>query len=504
MISEHLRRVADRHRDELAIVDGGQRISFGELLQRVLAAREWLRKTLDPKPGGVIAVALDNSWQFAACLFAVSELGCALMPCNPQWRAAELRAVAGQLGFRGAVVEPRLTPEWNEILDLVPNARVLSADTMPVRYDSAALSPLPIDSVPDDAPALYLPTSGSTGVPRLVTRSHRNLLATVENVSSSAGIEPGRRFLSVVPFHYSNGFHNSLMVPLLSAATSVIVRQFNPGACAELVHREQADTLFGSPYVFGYLLDGVHDPALLASLKYCYNGGARIPSSVVTRWRDRSSGSIRQAYGMSESGLITMQRTEEALESSIGSYIGEPLHGVEVVVLGAEDQCLEPGERGELAVRSASVMSGYFGQPDLTRSVFHNGFLRTGDLGCFDSAGSVHLIGRKGRVINIAGVKVDPVEVERVVEMLPNVASCHVDAVLNGRGGEVIRARIVRRDGLPVTRREVIEQCRRQLAEYKFPRVIEFLEATPVTIAGKIPHPPAPDAAPGAGPPGSS
>jgi acyl-CoA synthetase (AMP-forming)/AMP-acid ligase II len=100
-------------------------------------------------------------------------------------------------------------------------------------------------------------------------------------------------------------------------------------------------------------------------------------------------------------------------------------------------------------------------------------------------------------VLNIAGVKVDPVEVERVVELLPNVASCHVDAVPNGRGGEVVRASVVAREGLPVTRQEVIEQCRRQLAEYKLPRIIEFLAATPVTIAGKIPRPAAPDPAPG-------
>jgi acyl-CoA synthetase (AMP-forming)/AMP-acid ligase II len=140
MISDHLRSVARRFPGELAIVDGGQRISFGELLERVLVARDWLRKSLDPKPGDVIAVALDNSWQFAACLFAVSELGCALLPCNPQWRAAELRAVAGRLGFRGAVVEPRLTAEWNQILDIVPNACVLSVESMP----AGTISPLPV------------------------------------------------------------------------------------------------------------------------------------------------------------------------------------------------------------------------------------------------------------------------------------------------------------------------------------------------------------------------
>ena len=149
-------------------------------------------------------------------------------------------------------------------------------------------------------------------------------------------------------------------------------------------------------------------------------------------------------------------------------------------------------------------MSGYFEEPELNRSLFHNGFFRTGDLGYLDSAGNLHLTGRLGRVMNIAGVKVDPVEVERAVEMLPSVESCHVDSVPNGSGGEIIRARVVPHEGLQVTRREVIEQCRQQLAEYKLPRIIEFLDAAPISIAGKVPRSSAAEAGSGADPAGSS
>jgi long-chain acyl-CoA synthetase len=505
MISEYLRQVVRRYRDELAIVDGDQRITYAELSERIDAAREWLRSTLDPQPGDVIALSLDNSWQFVACVFAASELGCVLMPCNPQWRAGELRTFAQRLGFRGAVIEPRFSSEWNQILDVIPNGGVLTADRMPVRNDPAGGSSLPpVVSVTEDAPALYLSTSGSTSAPRLSPRSHRNLVAAAESVAGSLDIGPGRRFLSVVPFHSSHGLHNSLIVPLLSGATLVMLRQFSPGACAQLVHREQVDTLFGSPFVYGYLVDSVRDPSLLSSLKYCFSGGARIPSGVVERWRDRFGVAVRQTYGMSETALIAMDRAVQTPASAVGACIGEPVRGVEVVILGVDGRRLEPGEIGELAVRSAAVMSAYFGEPELSRSVFHEGFFRTGDLGCFDAAGNLHLTGRKGRLLNIAGVKIDPVEVERVVEALPNVASCHIDAVSNGHGGELIRARVVPREGQQVTRRDVIEQCRRQLAEYKLPRVIEFLEATPINLAGKIARPGGPVAVPGAEPASSS
>lgn len=505
MISECLRQVVRRYRDELAIVDGDQRITYAELSERIDAAREWLRSGLDPQPGDVIALSLDNSWQFVACFFAASELGCVLMPCNPQWRAGELRAFAQRLGFRGAVIEPRFSSEWNQILDVIPNGGVLTADRMPARNETAGVSSLPpAVSVTEDAPALYLSTSGSTSAPRLSIRSHRNLAAAAENVAGSLGIGPGRRFLSVLPFHFSHGLHNNLMAPLFSGATLVMLRQFSPGACAELMHREEVDTLFGSPFVYGYLVDSVRDPSLLASLKYCFSGGARIPSNVVERWRDRFGLAIRQTYGMSESGMIAADRTDQKPVSSVGACIGQPICGVEVIVLGADGSRLKPGEIGELAICSASLMSGYLGEPELSRSVFHEGFFRTGDLGCFDSAGNLHLTGRKGRLMNIAGVKVDPVEVEQVVEALPNVASCHVDAVPNSRGSEVIRARVVPREGQQVTRRDVIEQCRRQLAEYKLPRIIEFLEATPTTLAGKMPRSRGPDAVAGAEPASSS
>jgi acyl-CoA synthetase (AMP-forming)/AMP-acid ligase II len=484
MISGCLSQVAQRYPNDLAMIDGDQRISHGELSQRVLAAREWLRATLHPRPGDVIALSLDNSWQFVACVFAVSGLGGVLFPCNPQWRAVELRAFAARVGFRGAVIEPRFSAEWDQIRDAIPNHRLLTADRMPVRAQAAASSSPPaIDSIAGDAPALYISTSGSMGVPRLVPRSHRNLIAMAENVAGTLDIGSGRRVLSVVPFHHSSGLNNGLIVPLLSGATVATMRQFSPAPCAELVQRENVDTLFGSPFIFGCLVDC--NPTLLSSLKHCFTAGGRIPASVVDRWRARLGPTLRQFYGLSECGMVACERAGQAPAASL-SCVGQPIRGAEVIVLGTDNQSLEHGATGELAIRSASVMAGYLGEPELNRRLFHQGFFRTGDLGCFDSAGNLHLNGRLGRVMNLAGVKVDPVQVERTVEMLPNVASCHVDTVPNGRGGEVIRARVVAREGLPVTRRDVLEHCRRQLAEYKLPRVIEFLETTPLTIAGKI------------------
>jgi long-chain acyl-CoA synthetase len=494
VISEHLRQVAARHRHELAIVDGSERITFGGLLERINAAREWLRSELHLSPGGVIAIALDNSWRFVACCFAVSELGGVSLLCNPQWRAAELAVLAERVGFRAAIVEPRLAAEWHRVLDPIPHGRVLTADSVPAE----AYPERPIHPASEDDPAIYLSTSGSTGLPRIVPRSHRNLAANARNVGSTLDIGSGHRFLGIVPFHYSNGFNNNLLLPLLNSAVTVMLPRFTPSACVDLIHREQVNTLIGSPFIYGSLAASVGDASLLSSLKHCFTAGGRIPASVVETWRARFGISVRQLYGMSEAGVIAIEGTDPAPASSLDplspdssspdALIGPPILGVEVVILGPDGQTLQPGEIGELAVRSDCLFSGYLGEPEPSRGLFLNGFFRTGDLGYFDAAGNLRLNGRMGRVMNIAGVKVHPAEIERVVEMLPSVAACHVDTVPNGSGGEMIRARVVPGPGAQVTRREIIEHCRRHLAEYKLPRTIDFLESSPVTIGGKIPR----------------
>jgi acyl-CoA synthetase (AMP-forming)/AMP-acid ligase II len=133
-------------------------------------------------------------------------------------------------------------------------------------------------------------------------------------------------------------------------------------------------------------------------------------------------------------------------------------------------------------------MTGYVGEPEWNRRVFHDGFFRTGDLGHIDTNGNLYLAGRMGRVMNIAGMKVDPVEIERTLEALAGVSTCHVDAAPSSRVGEVIRARVVIRQDVQITRGDVIEHCRQRLAEYKLPRIIEFVEALPATLAGKMPR----------------
>lgn len=451
--------------------------------------RRWLQETLSPKPGEIIAASLSNTWQFVAGFFAISELGGVLMPCNPQWRAPELRGFARRLGFRGVITEPEFRPQWDCIGDVIPPQSVLTVNQAASRCETgAACSPLKLRT--QDDPALYLPTSGSTGVPRLVPRTHRNLEAVARNVARALGAGPGCRFLSVIPFFHANGFHSCMLMPLISGATLVLMKQFSATACAELVHRERVDVLIGSPFLFNTLVDSGAEAGLLSTLRLCFSAGARMPTALQEGWRDRFGVRVRQWYGMSETSTISIDLVEEEPPRGAGTFIGAPIPGMEVRSLASDGRDLGgPAVAGELAVRSESVMPGYLDEPELNRQILQGGFFRTGDLGYLDASGNLYLTGRMRRVINLAGVKVDPVEIEQAVEALDRVSACFVDAVPNRRSGEVIRARIVVRRGQQITRHDVIEQCRQRLAEYKLPRIVEFVERLPTTITGKRPMP---------------
>ncbi|HLY20755.1 MAG TPA: fatty acid--CoA ligase family protein [Bryobacteraceae bacterium] len=450
MIAERLREVAEDNPGNLALVDGRERITYGQLLQRIDSAREWLRQRHHIAPGDVVLVSLENSWQLVACFFAIAELGGVCMPVHTGWRAPELRVLHERLKIRVVITGRAIDDGFGE------------APGSPRAHPGDVHSP-----------ALYLATSGSTGTPRIVPRSHGNLLAGARNVARALNIDPERRFLCVVPFYHSSGFHNSLIVPLLNGARLIVMRNFTPAACARLVRAEGADVLIGSPFIYRMLLEQAQD---LPTLNLCVSAGARMAETLSVAWQERFGTRIRQLYGSTETNVISIDRSTEL---GPPETVGTPIDEVEVRIL----------DDGEVAVRSPMVMSGYVADPEWNLRVFDGGFFRTGDLGSLDSDGRLRLYGRTRRVVNLAGVKVDPVEIEQVIESLAGVAACQVDAG-NGDGeSELIRARIEPREGVEMTRAAVIAHCRLRLADYKLPRIIEFVAALPVTLTGKTSRP---------------
>lgn len=206
MIAEQFRRVAAQYRDEPAIVDGGERVTYGELAARIRRIANWLEQAAGLRAGDFVAASLDNTWQFAACFFAVCELGGVLMPFDPRRPAAELSWFAARLPFRAVICDPASRLKWERVGDTLPSPRILTADDITGALRTSAPRSTRTAQRSGSDPALYLATSGSTGAPKVVPRSHANLLAGARNTGRALAVGPGRRFLSVAPFYHANGF----------------------------------------------------------------------------------------------------------------------------------------------------------------------------------------------------------------------------------------------------------------------------------------------------------
>ncbi|HEX6894760.1 MAG TPA: class I adenylate-forming enzyme family protein [Bryobacteraceae bacterium] len=485
MILERFRATAEQHPDALAIVDGDERITYARLLDEVGRVRAWLRQGVDPRPHDVVAISMSNRCQYAAIFLALCDSGAVLMPCNPQLRPAELRALSAKVNMRGVIADRASRAVWEQT-GAVPARAILCIDDAQFPKQPA---PREIPQRVVDTAALYMATSGSTGVPRVVPLSQLNLIGSVVNASGAMAMGRGDRIISVVPFHHLHGFNNCMLMPLLSGATVIMMQRFVPEEYARLAAREQATVIIASPFIFSQLAERVTSPADLASVRLCISSGARLQARLVERWKERFGSTIVSWYGTTETSGISMAHARRQPCSGLGGeFVGMPLPNVRVRCVDADGNDTGTGRPGEILACSPATMSGYLGEPQITRQVLVDGFFRTGDLGYMDSDGGLYLTGRIGRMINVGGIKVDPVEVERAIEAIAGVATVYVDCVPGTRAGEMIRARIVVRAGVELTRADIIRNCRLRLGEYKLPRIIEFVESIPVTLAGKTPR----------------
>ncbi|MBL8293187.1 MAG: acyl--CoA ligase [Bryobacterales bacterium] len=475
MVFDWLKRVAAEEPEAEALIDGALSLTRRDLVDRSAACGAFLSSQCHLAEGDVVAVSLPNCWQYPVSFFAIASAGAICMPFNPQWRAKEIGWFVRKLGIRLAIASDELRPAWEEG---APGVRVLTADVAGMELAGSQLRP-PAGSLP----ALYLATSGSTGRPKVVPRTHENLLAGRRAVAAALGVQPGTRFLSVVPFHHANGFANGMFLPLASGGTMVTVRKALPSVLAETVRRHGIEIVNMSPILYSLLEDHGVEPAAFASVKVYLSSGAALPPALAHSWRERFGHPIRQLYGSSETGTICI---EQAGPTTPGS-VGRPVPGVTVRVLDADGNPLPVESRGEIAVHGPAMMPGYVDEPELNATAFAGGYFRMGDLGRLTGAGELVLDGRSKRWINSGGIKIDPVEVENVIGSIPSVEHCKVVPGRDAHGLEVISALIALRPGAQLSRRDIVAHCRHNLAEYKIPRIIEVVETIPVDLAGKTP-----------------
>jgi long-chain acyl-CoA synthetase len=448
MVTAFLYANAQSRPAHAALVHGNERVGHADLLDRV----ERLAHGLAVRgigPGDAVALVLPNGPAFVTAFFAVTGLGAVVVPLNPHFKADERDFCLRACNVREVISDERVVEQLIE-----------------------DHSPRPLVPRTPEETFIYQFSSGSTGRPKRLARTHGQLWAEAH---SYGFVDPDDRVFCAIPLFHTYPMSCCLMAVVRHGATLVFLDQPHPFVmrrqrALELLERERVTVFPGVPLQFRHLADAPIG-ADLSALRLCFSAGTALPRETFDAFAARFGVPVRQLYGCTEAGTLTANLDPDPVASF--ESVGTPVGNVEVLILD-----------GEIAVSSPALTDGYSGMEKLNRRVFRDGWFLTGDLGRLDSAGRLYVTGRKKLLIEVAGHKVDPIEVEDVVLAHPKVREAVVVGISAGAGKESVKAVVVPSDGCG--EREVIEFCRKRLANFKVPQVVEFRDEIPRSPLGKV------------------
>ncbi|HEX7094817.1 MAG TPA: FadD3 family acyl-CoA ligase [Acidimicrobiales bacterium] len=503
LLADSTRRYADLE----ALVDGDVRLTFAQLGDRVHeAARAHIASGM--QPGDRFAIWAPNIWEWPIVALGGHEAGAVLVPINTRFKGREaayvLRKSKARVLFtvtefldtdyvatlRGAGEE---LPDLEQIVVLrgpVPEgcisydeflARAANVDDA-VRAERSA-------AVQGDDLCLIMFTSGTTGAPKGAMLVHRAICRAYLAWADVVGLRAGDRYILINPFFHSFGFNAGVLVCIMKGACILPQLTFDVPEVMRRIPRDRISVLVGPPTIYQTILNHPDFEQFdMSSLRLAVTGAAAIPVELVKQMRDRLGFEVVvTGYGLTESsGIATMCRHDDDPET-IAHTSGRAIPDVEVKVVDAKGNEVPRGEPGEILVRGYNVMRGYLDDPEQTaEAIDADGWLHTGDIGVMDERGYVQITDRVKDMFINGGFNAYPAEIENLMLRHPDIAQVAVVGVPDARMGEVGMAFIVPRTGSSPNADEIISWCRGEMANYKVPRYIEFVDELPLNASGKV------------------
>ena len=489
-----LKTACARRPDAIALVDGDIHMSFRELdVLSNACARAMLAEGVET--GDRVGLFLPNSSEFEIAAFGASKIGAVFTPMNPAYKEAE---AAYQLGDSGAKILIT-TAEGAALLqgvrgDLKTLEKIIvtDGDTENVRFDDwigehpAENLPEPQINTAEDLIALPY-SSGTTGLPKGVMLTHRNLVSNYHQCVANHQITDKDSGLLFLPLYHIYGalIMGSL---ILAGAKQVLMKRFTVEDSLRLVQEHRLTLFFGVPpallAIAHHEITGDYD---LSSLRYIMSGAAPLPPEVRRTVQEKTGVLTFMGYGLTEASPLTHLNppVEELIqEESVGPPVSDQEQKIVDVETGTTE--LPVGEVGELVIKGPHIMKGYWNAPEATAETLRDGWLHTGDIGRVDEQGYVYLLDRKKEMIKYKGFAVAPAELEACLHQHPDVADVAVVPREDPEAGEIPLAYVVPKEGVQIDKEALMEFVNAKIAGYKHIRAVSFIDAIPKSGSGKI------------------
>jgi fatty-acyl-CoA synthase len=498
-IGQALADSAARHPSVEALVSRHQgiRVTYRELQRNAELTARGLNG-LGIRPGDRVGVWACNCVEWVYLQLATALAGAVLVNVNPAYRSHELRFVLRKSGMKALFLHE--ADSRARYLDVLNEARqdqdlplehvvLLGTESWDRMLAGGVEAPAPAQT-PDDVVNIQY-TSGTTGSPKGVLLTHRNLVNNAFVVGREIRMGPGDRLCSPVPLYHCFGCVMSSLMAVVHGITLVMpAAQFDPLAALQAIDAERCTVIYGVPTMF---IAELEHPDFrkydMSTLRTGIMAGAPCPVEVMKRLiTDMHCGGMTVAYGQTESSPgITMSAVDDDLEHRV-STIGRALPETEVKIVAPwNNEILETGERGELCTRGYLVMKGYDQEPEATaRAVDSDGWLHTGDLAVMRDDGYFHIAGRLKEMIIRGGENIYPREIEEFLHQHPKIADVYVVGLPDARLGEAVLAWIKLKAGESMEAEEVRDYCRGKIAHFKIPQYVRFVDAFPMTVTGKV------------------
>jgi long-chain acyl-CoA synthetase len=484
-LAQALADTAGRRPDHIAIKLDDFEVSYAVLEQGAQRAAGWLRE-LGVEAGDRVGVMLPNVPHFPVTYYGALRLGAVVVPMNPLLKGREVEHYLTDSGAKVLFA-------WQDFADAArAGADAAGAELIlvePQQFIQDLFQKDPVEEIADrdsDDSAVLIYTSGTTGTPKGADLSHGNLGSNVETILSSLiEMRDDDVILGALPFFHSFGQTCALNACITAGATLTLIPRFDPDHALEIIERDKVTIFEGVPTMYVAMLHASKaGDADTSSLRLCVSGGSAMPGEVLRAFEEKFGCKILEGYGLSETSPVASFNHPDR-ERKVGS-IGTPVEGVEMKVVDDEGNEVEQGEVGEIVIKGPNVMKGYWNKPDATAETIKDGWFHTGDMAKVDEDGYFFIVDRKKDLIIRGGYNVYPREVEEILYEHPAVREVAVVGLPHDDLGEEVGAAVALKDGHDATAQELQAYARDNVAAYKYPRRVWFVDELPKGPTGKI------------------